>query len=175
MAGVSGRDRWLHPTVFCGMQMLVRAWDACFWRQSPHMLALVRHIADANINGGGVCYHAAAPPVVAESLQLTQMCVLWIGLFRGSHNACWKTRSAPSGAEVCTFLFWMVHCGMPDGCAVGWVRMVYCNQCLTDLSNLLCGTYDIDICSMLYLYVYVIMLCMCHVTVLWNAYLFGPK
>ena len=73
----------------------------------------------------------------------------WIGLFRGSHNACWMTRSVPSGAEVCTFLFWMVHCGMPDGCAVGWVRMVYCNQCLTDLSKLLCGTYDIDICLIL--------------------------
>ena len=37
---------------------------------------------------------------------------------------CWMTHSAPSGAEVCTFLFWMVHCGMPGRCAVGWVSLV---------------------------------------------------
>ena len=41
VAGVSGGDRWLHPTVFCGMQLLVRAWDVCLWCQSPHMLALI--------------------------------------------------------------------------------------------------------------------------------------
>ena len=89
--------------------------------------------------------------------------------------ACWMTCSASSGAEVCTFLFWMVHCGMPGRCAVGWVRLVYHYYCLTDLSKLLCGTYDVEICFMLYLYLYVFMLYLCHVTVLWNAYLFGPK
>ena len=41
VAGVSGGDRWLHPTVFCGMQLLVRAWDVCFWCQSPQMLTLI--------------------------------------------------------------------------------------------------------------------------------------
>ena len=89
--------------------------------------------------------------------------------------ACWMTCSASSGAEVCTFLFWMVHCGMPGRCAVRWVRLVYHYYCLTYLSKLLCGTYDVEICFMLYLYVYVFMLYLCHVTVLWNAYLFGPK
>ena len=89
--------------------------------------------------------------------------------------ACWVTCSAPSGAEVCTFLFWMVHCGMPGRCAVELVRLVYHYYCLTDLSKLLCGTYDVEICFMLYLYIYVFMLYLCHVTVLWNAYLFGPK
>ena len=47
---------------------------------------------------------------------------------------------------------------------------------LTDLSKLLCSIYDINIFTMIwYLYVYVFMLYLCHVTVLWNAYLFGPK
>ena len=34
-AAVSGLDKWLHPTVFCGMQLLIHAWDTCLWRQSP--------------------------------------------------------------------------------------------------------------------------------------------
>ena len=89
--------------------------------------------------------------------------------------ACWMTRSAPSGAEVCTFLFWKVHCGMPGRCAVGWVRLFHCYYCLTDLSKLSYGTYDIMIWFMLYLHVYVFMLYFCHVTVIWNAYLYGPK
>ena len=47
---------------------------------------------------------------------------------------------------------------------------------LTDLSKLLCSIYDIDIFTMIsYLYVYVFMLHLCHGTILWNAYLFGPK
>ena len=33
-AGVSGRDNWLHPTVLCGMQLLIRAWN--IWHQGPH-------------------------------------------------------------------------------------------------------------------------------------------
>ena len=72
---------------------------------------------------------------------------------RVTQCVCWMTCSAPSGAEVCTFLFWMVHCGMPGRCAVGWVRLVYHYYCLTDLSKLLCGTYDVEICFMLYLLV----------------------
>ena len=69
---------------------------------------------------------------------------------------------------MCTFLVWMVHCVMSGRCAVGWVRLVYHyhNYCLTDLSKLLCGTYDVEICFMLYLYVYVFMFYLCHVTAL---------
>ena len=29
-------DMWLHSTIFCGMQLLIHAWDTCFWQQSPH-------------------------------------------------------------------------------------------------------------------------------------------
>ena len=36
-AGISGRDKQQHPTVFCGMQLLIPAWDTCFWWQSPHI------------------------------------------------------------------------------------------------------------------------------------------
>ena len=35
-AGISGRDKELHPTVFCGMQLLIPAWDNGFWCQSLH-------------------------------------------------------------------------------------------------------------------------------------------
>ena len=31
----SGRDKKLHPIVFCGMQSLINAWDTSFWHQSP--------------------------------------------------------------------------------------------------------------------------------------------
>ena len=37
-AGISGRDTYLHPTVFCGMQLLTHAWETCFWHQSPQFL-----------------------------------------------------------------------------------------------------------------------------------------
>ena len=64
VAGVSGGGRWLHPTVWCGMQLLVRAWDVCFWCQSPQMLTLIFII-----------------------LIFTILDAKWIDLFRGSHSA----------------------------------------------------------------------------------------
>ena len=64
VAGVSGGDRWLHPTVLCGMQLLVRAWDVCVWCQIPQMLTLIFMI-----------------------LILTILDAKWIDLFRGSHSA----------------------------------------------------------------------------------------
>ena len=36
-AGISCRDKLLHPTVFCVMQLLILAWNTCFWHQCPHM------------------------------------------------------------------------------------------------------------------------------------------
>ena len=35
---------------------------------------------------------------------------------------------------------------MSDRYIVGFARLVYCYYCLTDLSKLFCGTYNIDIC-----------------------------
>ena len=35
-----------------------------------------------------------------------------------SHNALFRT-------GMCTFLFWMVHCGIWDRCTVGFVKLVY--------------------------------------------------
>ena len=29
-ACISGRDKWLHPTVFCGMQLLIPAWESLY-------------------------------------------------------------------------------------------------------------------------------------------------
>ena len=55
------------------------------------------------------------------------------------------SRGAPFRAEMGTFLFWAVHWGMSDGCIVGFARLVYCCYCLTDLSKLFCGTYNIYI------------------------------
>ena len=34
-----------------------------------------------------------------------------------SHNASFRT-------EMCTFLFWMVHCGIWNGCILGFVKLV---------------------------------------------------
>ena len=59
----------------------------------------------------------------------------------------WETsRGAPFRTEMGTFLFWAVHWGMSDRYIVGFARLVYCYYCLTDLSKLFCGTYNIDIC-----------------------------
>ena len=56
--------------------------------------------------------------------------------------------------------------GMLDGCIVGWVSFAYCYYCLTDLTKSLCGTYDIDIFTMIwYLYVYVSILYLRHLTI----------
>ena len=56
------------------------------------------------------------------------------------------SRGAPFRTETGTFLFWAVHWGMSDRYIVGFARLVYCYYCLTDLSKLFCGTYNIDIC-----------------------------
>ena len=37
-----------------------------------------------------------------------------------SHNAPYRT-------EICTFLFWMGHCGIWDRCIVGFANLVYCH------------------------------------------------
>ena len=39
---------------------------------------------------------------------------------------------------------------MSVGCIVGLARLVYCCYCLTDLSKLFCGTYNIYICMMIW-------------------------
>ena len=36
-AVISGRDKWLHPTEYCGMQLQIPVWDTCFWHRSPHI------------------------------------------------------------------------------------------------------------------------------------------
>ena len=44
-AGISGRDKQWHPTGHCGMQLLIPAWDTCFWHRSPHLYpAVLREI-----------------------------------------------------------------------------------------------------------------------------------
>ena len=35
--GISGMDKLLHPTDYCGMQLLIHAWDTFFWHQSSHV------------------------------------------------------------------------------------------------------------------------------------------
>ena len=38
---------------------------------------------------------------------------------------CPTSHNAPFRTEMCTFLFWMVHCGIWYRCIVGFVRLVY--------------------------------------------------
>ena len=35
--GILGMGEYLHPTEHCGMQLLIHAWDNCFFRQSSYM------------------------------------------------------------------------------------------------------------------------------------------
>ena len=41
-------------------------------------------------------------------------------------SICPISCNAPFRKEMCTFLFWMVHCGIWDMCIVGFVNLVYC-------------------------------------------------
>ena len=41
------------------------------------------------------------------------------------HCTCSISHTAPFRTEMCTFLFWMVHCGVWNRCIVGFVRLVY--------------------------------------------------
>ena len=43
-----------------------------------------------------------------------------------SHNVTFKT-------EVCTFLFWMLHCGIWNRCILGFVKLVYSSILTTSL------------------------------------------
>ena len=47
-AVMSGRDKWLHPTVVCGMQLLIYASDTCSWCQSPHIWALAQYYGNSS-------------------------------------------------------------------------------------------------------------------------------
>ena len=42
----------MHPTVFCGMQLFIHAWDTFFWRQSPQFnsrfMVTQRYIKDSS-------------------------------------------------------------------------------------------------------------------------------
>ena len=60
------------------------------------------------------------------------------------------SRGAAFRVKMGKFLFWAMHWGMSDGCIVGFARLVYCCYCLTDLSKLFCGTYNIAICMMIW-------------------------
>ena len=39
---------------------------------------------------------------------------------------CSISHNAPFRTKMCTFLFWMVHCGIRNWCTVGFVWLVYC-------------------------------------------------
>ena len=41
------------------------------------------------------------------------------------HCTCPISHNAPFRTEMCTFLFWMVHCGIWNRCIVGFVRFHY--------------------------------------------------
>ena len=99
VAGVSGGDRWLHPTVFCGMQLLVRAWDVCFWCQSPQMLTLIFMILIFTILDANELTCFAGPTVrLLDDLQ----CVVRSGSVHISvlDDALWDA--------------WQVRCGMGE-------------------------------------------------------------
>ena len=42
-------------------------------------------------------------------------------------STCSISHNAPFRTEMCTFLFWMVHCGKWDKCLVRFVRWVFCH------------------------------------------------
>ena len=37
-AGISGKDKQLHATEYCRMQLLIPSWDTCFWHHNPHII-----------------------------------------------------------------------------------------------------------------------------------------
>ena len=39
---------------------------------------------------------------------------------------CSIPHNAPFRTEMCTFLFWMEHCGIRNTCILGFVKLVYC-------------------------------------------------
>ena len=51
---------------------------------------------------------------------------------RNRHNSqipectCSISHNAPFRTEMCTFLFWMEHCGIWNRCILGLVKLVYC-------------------------------------------------
>ena len=53
----------------------------------------------------------------------------WSGFI--SHNAPFRT-------EMCTFLFWMGHCGIWNRCILGFMKLVYYPWCLLGWRSPLC-------------------------------------
>ena len=49
---------------------------------------------------------------------------------------CPISHNAPFRTEICTFLFWMVHCGIWDRCIVGFVILFYyITRCLYNVTQ----------------------------------------
>ena len=42
-AGIQGRGKKLHSTIYSGVKLLKHAIDTCFLRQSPHIYKLMLH------------------------------------------------------------------------------------------------------------------------------------
>ena len=53
-----------------------------------------------------------------------------------AHNVSFRT-------EMCTFMFWMVQCGMWDRCIVAFMRLVYCHTLWYGISYKVRPWYDI--------------------------------
>ena len=61
---------------------------------------------------------------------LTSIIHCHYGISNWSHSqipwcTCSIPHNAPFRAEMCTFLFWMEHCGIWNRCILGFVKMVY--------------------------------------------------
>ena len=55
-------------------------------------------------------------------------------LIHKSHNVH-VPYHAPIRTEMCTYLFWLVHCGIWKRCIVGFVKLVYCKGFVTPCSH----------------------------------------
>ena len=131
------------------------------------------------LTGGAVYCHlliASGGPSDGGIATMTVLCVRGKSISIDPQCNCWMSRSAPLGGEMCTLCsVWRIVRNLAGALWDQWDGSIAVTV-LTDLSKLLCAIYDIDICTMIwFLFVFVFMLYLCHATVLWNAYLFGPK
>ena len=81
-AGISDRDKQLHPTEYCGVQLLIPAWNTGFWRQSCHIMCGRSICTDPFKTGLELAHHCARARLLSLARSKLRLC-------SANHRACY--------------------------------------------------------------------------------------
>ena len=81
-AGISNRDKLMHPTEYSGMQLFIPAWDTCFWYQRTYISCHVIYFLCFSVTPTDFVNYENDYGVIDENGQ-------WTGSVRGTMEGVW--------------------------------------------------------------------------------------